>query len=115
MTMPCWLAETALACGDLLEAGVEIYEYNQTMMHQKFMVCDGVWTAVGTINFDYISFTLNDENNVAVYDRELAAGYEAIFAKDLEACDPIELAEWQNRVLHVKAAEWIVSIFKRMV
>jgi cardiolipin synthase len=101
--------------GRLLEAGVEIYEYNQTMMHQKFMVCDGIWTTVGTINFDYLSFTLNDENNVAVYDRGFAAGYEEIFAQDLEACDPIELQEWQNRGLHVKATEWIVSIFKRMV
>lgn len=101
--------------GKLLEAGVEIYEYNRTMMHQKFMVCDGLWTTVGTINFDYLSFTLNDENNVCVYDRDFAAGYEAIFSKDLEACDPIELEEWRNRGLHVKATEWIVSLFKRMV
>jgi cardiolipin synthase len=101
--------------GKLLEAGVEIYEYNRTMMHQKFMVCDGLWTTVGTINFDYLSFTLNDEDNVCVYDREFAAGYEDIFRKDLEACKRVELNEWRNRGLFVRAAEWIVSIFKRVV
>ncbi|MBD0371384.1 MAG: cardiolipin synthase [Pyrinomonadaceae bacterium] len=101
--------------GKLLEAGVEIYEYNRTMMHQKFMVCDGVWTTVGTINFDYLSFTLNDENNVCVYDRDFAAGFEAVFRKDLEACNRIELEEWRNRGIHVKAIEAVMSIFKRMV
>jgi cardiolipin synthase len=101
--------------GKLLEAGVEIYEYNRTMMHQKFMVCDGVWTTIGTINFDYLSFTLNDENNVCAYDRDFAAGFEDIFRKDLEACNRVELDEWRNRGLHVKAAEWVVSLFKRFV
>jgi cardiolipin synthase len=101
--------------GKLLEAGVEIYEYNPTMMHQKFMVCDGLWTTVGTINFDYLSFTLNDENNISLYDRDFAASFEEIFRRDLEACKRVELEEWRNRGLRVKAAEWIVSIFKRMV
>lgn len=59
--------------GKLLEAGVEIYEYDRTMMHQKFIVADGIWTTVGTINFDYLSFTLNDEDNVCIYDRDFAA------------------------------------------
>lgn len=101
--------------GKLLEAGVEIYEYNHTMMHQKFMVCDGLWTTVGTINFDYLSFTLNDENNVCLYDRGFAASYEEIFRKDLEVCDRVELEEWRNRGLGVKAVELVVSIFKRLV
>jgi cardiolipin synthase len=101
--------------GKLLEAGVEIYEYNRTMMHQKFMVCDGLWTTVGTINFDYLSFTLNDENNVCVYDRDFATGFEEIFRQDMEACQKVELEEWRSRGLHVKVAELIVSLFKRMV
>ncbi len=100
--------------GKLLEAGVEIYEYAHTMMHQKFMVCDGVWTTVGTINFDYLSFTLNDENNIAVYDREFAARFEEMFRKDLEACERVRLEEWRNRGIHVKATEWIVSFLKRL-
>src|SRR5262249_13164520 len=38
--------------GRLLEGGVEIYEYNRTMLHHKTMVCDGLWSTVGTTNFD---------------------------------------------------------------
>lgn len=101
--------------GKLLDAGVEIYEYDRTMMHQKFMVCDGIWTTVGTINFDYLSFTLNDEDSVCIYDRDFAARFEEIFRNDIEACNRVELDEWRNRGVQVKAMEWIVSLFKRLV
>ena len=50
--------------GPLLKAGIEIYEYNHTMLHQKTMVVDGVWSTVGTTNFDSRSFAHNEENNV---------------------------------------------------
>jgi cardiolipin synthase A/B len=101
--------------GKLLEAGVEIYEYNRTMMHQKFMVCDGVWTTVGTINFDPLSFTVNDEDNVCVYDRDFASRFEEIFRKDMEASERVGLEKWRARGLHIRALEWIVSPFKRLV
>jgi cardiolipin synthase len=100
--------------GRLLEAGVEIYEYGPTMMHQKIMVVDGIWTTVGTINFDYQSLTLNDENNICVYDREFAAHFEEMFRGDLQASNRIELQAWRNRGIIVRAAEWIVSPFKRL-
>lgn len=101
--------------GPLLEAGVEIYEYNQTMLHHKFMVCDGVWSTVGTTNFDNRSFALNDENNVSVYDREFAAQWEQIFQRDLRSCQKIELAQWRSRGLFVKAAELVAALLKSQV
>ncbi len=101
--------------GKLLEAGVEIYEYRHTMLHEKFMVCDGIWTTVGTINFDPLSFTWNDENNICVYDRDFAARFDEIFRKDLESSDRVGLDQWRNRGLHIKAIELVVSLFKRFV
>lgn len=101
--------------GELLEAGVEIYEYNRTMMHHKYMVCDGVWSTIGTINFDNLSFTLSDEGNVGVYDRAFAAQLEQMFQRDLEACNRIELEEWRNRGIGVRAVEGFSSLFKRVV
>ena len=101
--------------GPLLEAGVEIYEYNRTMMHHKYMVCDGVFTTIGTINFDNLSFALNDEVNVCVHDSGLAAQFEEMFRKDLEACDRITLEEWQNRGLGVRIVEALSSILRRVV
>jgi cardiolipin synthase len=100
--------------GKLLEAGVEIYEYDRTMMHQKVMVADGIWTTVGTINFDYQSLTLNDEDNICVYDREFAARFEEMFRGDLQACNRVELEEWRNRGITVRAVEWVMSLFKRL-
>ncbi len=101
--------------GPLLKHGIEIYEYNRTMLHHKYMVCDGVWATVGTTNFDNRAFALNDENNVCVHDRRVAAEFESIFANDLTACVKVELGEWHRRGLMTKAAEAFVSLLKEQV
>ena len=98
--------------GPLLEAGVEIYEYNQTMLHHKFMVCDGVWATVGTTNFDSRSFALNDENNVCVYDREFAAKWEEIFRRDLPGCQQVTLDAWRNRGLVTRFFESLFFLLR---
>ena len=67
--------------GPLLEAGIEIFEYNHTMLHQKTMVVDGVWSTVGTTNFDSRSFAHNEENNVCVCDAALARELEGDFRR----------------------------------
>ena len=57
----------------LLELGIDIYEYQPTMLHAKTLIVDGAWSMFGSANFDNRSLELNDELNVAVADRELAA------------------------------------------
>ena len=69
----------------LLDQGIEIYEYQPTMMHAKAMVVDGVWSMFGSANFDNRSLELNDEMNVAVSDRGLAARLLQDFEQDLRA------------------------------
>jgi cardiolipin synthase A/B len=101
--------------GRLLEAGVEIYEYQRTMLHQKYLVCDGVWSSIGTTNFDNRSFALNEENNVCTYDYGLAAQIEAAFVADLEACQKVELEAWQNRGVVQKASEWVANLLEEQV
>jgi cardiolipin synthase len=88
--------------GKLLEAGVEIYEYNRTMLHQKTMVVDGAWITIGTTNFDNRSFALHEESNVCTYDTRLAERLEQIFFQDLEACDQITLESWKRRGIVTK-------------
>ena len=83
--------------GPLLEAGIEIYEYNRTMLHQKTMVVDTIWATVGTANFDNRSFALDEESNVCVYDRRIAEQLEAIFKEDLATSDRITLEQWRRR------------------
>ena len=70
--------------GRLLAAGIDIYEYQGTMLHHKTMVVDGVWATVGTTNFDNRSFTHNEESNVCFYDEPLVERMEATFVDDLQ-------------------------------
>ena len=101
--------------GPLLKAGVEIYEYNHTMLHQKTMVVDGVWSTVGTTNFDSRSFAHNEENNVCVCDAALAKRLEAIFNADIAGCDKVSFASWKKRPLIAKAVQGIVSLLQEQV
>jgi len=94
--------------GPLLEAGVEIYEYQPTMLHTKLLIIDGLLVSVGSTNFDIRSFRLNDEASLNVYDRELAAHMTQIFEQDLEHTQRYDLARWQNRPLREKLFEKFV-------
>lgn len=83
--------------GNLLRAGVEIYEYQPTMFHVKSMVVDGLWTTVGSTNFDSRSFSTNDEANLNVLDAGFAAEQARIFEADLKRSRRVSLEEWQAR------------------
>jgi len=90
---------------ELLEAGVRIYEYLPSMMHAKTMVADGMWATVGSMNADNRSLSFNEESNLLVLDRALAARLERLFVEDLEHSREIELATFRQRPLHQKALE----------
>lgn len=90
----------------LLAAGLEIHEYLPTMMHTKTMVVDGAWSMFGSANFDNRSLELNDELNVAVYDRALAATFAAAFERDLSRSHHLTLEAFRSRPVKEKAREW---------
>jgi cardiolipin synthase len=83
--------------GALLRAGAEIYEYEPTMFHVKVMVVDGLWTSVGSTNFDSRAFSVNDEANLNVYDSRFAAAQERIFQEDMKRARRVTLAQWESR------------------
>jgi cardiolipin synthase A/B len=95
----------------LMNLGIEIYEYQPTMMHTKTFVVDGVWSTFGSANFDNRSLELNDELNVAVTSRELAARLLADFEQDLKASRRLTLEAWRQRPLLGKIREWFWSGF----
>lgn len=98
--------------GELLEAGVKIHEYLPTNFHCKLMVVDGLWSSVGSTNFDNRSFRLNDEANLNVHDARFAARLEAIVADDLRHSREISFAEWKRRPLQEKLLEHTVGLFR---
>jgi cardiolipin synthase A/B len=81
----------------LLEAGVELYEYDRTLIHQKIVVIDGEWAHVGSTNFDARSLALNEEIGVGILDRDIAGQLEAAFEQDLKACRRLRLESWRRR------------------
>ena len=59
--------------GDLLAAGVRIFEYQGGLLHTKSLTLDGEVTLIGSANMDRRSFDLNYENNILLYDPALTA------------------------------------------
>jgi cardiolipin synthase len=83
--------------GELLAAGIQIYEYQPTMMHCKVLVIDGVWSSVGSSNFDDRSFRLNDEANLNVFSEELARGQIRLIDADILNSRRVVLKKWRHR------------------
>jgi cardiolipin synthase len=99
--------------GELLEAGVEIHEYQPRMIHAKILVVDGEWSVVGSTNFDSRSFDLNDEVNLLVADRGVAARLAQDFEKDLAQSRRITMAEWRRRPLAERALATLGLLLER--
>ena len=95
----------------LLEQGIEVYEYEPAMMHTKAIVIDGLLSIVGSANFDNRSLELNDELNVAVFDKGLAARLTADFERDITQSKKIDLDSWRSRPLHIRGRERLWSYF----
>jgi len=95
----------------LLSMGIEIYEYQPTMMHTKTLVVDGAWSMFGSANFDNRSLELNDELNVAVSDRDLARRFTDDFEQDLRVSTRLDLTRWRQRSWLEKSRETFWSYF----
>jgi len=90
-----WAAQGLYA--SLLEAGIHIYEYQPTMMHCKVLVIDGLWSSVGSSNFDDRSFRLNDEANLNVFSEELASEQTRLIDADIAKSRRMVLRKWRSR------------------
>jgi cardiolipin synthase len=98
--------------GDLLKAGVEIFERQNALLHAKTAVIDGVWSTVGSSNLDSRSFLHNDEVNAIILGRHFAKEMEAQFLKDELESLRVSYGEWRERSLWKKLKEklsWIVE------
>jgi cardiolipin synthase len=83
--------------GALLEAGVEIWEYEAGLLHAKTMTVDGVWATIGSTNLDTRSFALNEELNAVLYGPDVAAQLEQVFADDLAFSRRVDYTTWKRR------------------
>ncbi|WP_423130383.1 cardiolipin synthase [Gaoshiqia sp. Z1-71] len=100
---PKWSTHSYIA--ELLEAGVKIYFYQPGFMHSKLIIVDGVFSSVGTANFDFRSLETNFEVNAMIYDELTAGVLEKQFLNDLKQSREILLPDWKKRHWSDKAKE----------
>jgi cardiolipin synthase len=99
----------------LLDAGVEIYEYQPTMYHCKVLIVDDVWVSVGSTNFDDRSFRLNDEANLNIHDAAFAAAQVLVFEADKAQSRLMTRAEFKNRSALGKILDKMAALFRRQL
>ena len=100
------------AWGPLLLAGVEMYEYEPTMFHNKMLIVDHELVSVGSTNFDLRSFQLNDEASLNVYDAGFAARMTQVFEEDLAKSKRYTYETWEQRPMKEKFIETFVLPIK---
>jgi cardiolipin synthase len=97
---------------DLLEAGVRLYERRGALLHSKTVLIDGVWSSVGSTNWDPRSFLHNNELNAVVLGRRFGQQMQAMFEKDLRNSEPVALEQWRRRPLVDRVKESFARLWE---
>lgn len=101
--------------GRLLEAGIQLHEWQGSILHAKTAVIDGRWCTVGTYNLDSRSLRFNLEVVAAVEDAAVAGAMEERFNADLENTRPVSYEEWRRRPLHVRMLDDFFYRFHKLL
>ena len=91
--------------GELLKAGVKLYQRRDALLHVKSAVIDGVWSTVGSTNLDWRSFLHNHEVNAVVLGNDFGERMRAAFLADLAQSRQITLEQWRRRGIDERAKE----------
>jgi cardiolipin synthase len=97
--------------GELLDGGVQVFEYEPTMMHNKVMVVDSLWASIGSINFVNRSMRKNAEVSAIIYDRAFALEVERMVERDLARCQVLSKQAWSKRGLLPRIGETFFWLF----
>ena len=97
--------------GDLLEAGMKIYEMQDKFVHAKTLVIDDTLSVIGSANMDFRSFETNFEINCYLYDSHIAMQNKEIFLKDMKHCKEVHYEEWVKRPKWKKFFESVMRLF----
>ncbi|MBV9080932.1 MAG: cardiolipin synthase [Elusimicrobia bacterium] len=97
---------------DLLEAGVQFYEYEPTLLHCKIVIVDDVFTIAGSVNFDERSLRLNDEANLDVLDKDFAKTMTDTFEEDKKKCKALKMEDFKKRSPLNRLTDHFIGIFR---
>jgi cardiolipin synthase len=101
--------------GKLLRAGVKIYETHGIVLHSKTVAVDGVWSMIGSSNFDHRSVVFNDEVDAVVIGSETADELDAIYAQDRATATQVDYQAWKHRPLGAKFKEMFASLLQNFL
>ena len=103
-----WAASSYI--GELLDAGIKIYNYQKGFIHAKTIVADSAVMSIGTANMDIRSFKLNFEVNAFIFDDRIAKEGEIQFMKDIEASEEITKEIYDNRSISIRIKESLIRL-----
>jgi cardiolipin synthase len=99
----------------LLVAGVRIFEWMPSTLHAKTFVVDGVWSSIGSMNFDNRSLALNDESTLMILDAEVGGRMDSLFLEDLRFAREITTEQFRQRPWFERVAEWGANLLTRLL
>ena len=95
-----------------MKGGVRIFEYQPTMIHEKSMVIDGLFSMFGSSNLDARSSEINEELDVVVYDEKFGHEMESVFEKDLAQAKEYTMEDFKKRSFWERTIEWLMVPFR---
>jgi cardiolipin synthase len=101
--------------GEILEAGVKVYQYTEGFLHSKAIVIDDFISIIGSANLDERSFNQNFEVNAFIYEHQTARKLKQLFMEDTKNCRRITLQDWNARKRSQKLKESFARLFSPIV
>jgi cardiolipin synthase len=98
----------------LLDAGVEIFSYQTSMLHAKIMTIDGMVSSIGSANVNSRSTVCDEEVNLVTIDRDLTSLLDRHFDEDLEQSVNLSPERWERRPLAQRALEKATNPVRRV-
>jgi len=112
-TMVKWASRSFY--GELLEVGINIYEFYGGLLHTKSVVIDERFCLIGTVNMDMRSLWLNFEVTLAVDDEVFTKQLFTLQQRYIEQSYLIEQQQWQARPLFNRFLERIYYLFNPLL
>ncbi len=98
----------------LLECGVELWNFQPSMLHAKIMTVDGIVANVGSANFNARSLECDEEFNIVAFDPDFVEILDGHFDADLERSIRIDPRRWKNRSLTQRSVEHLLTPLRRI-
>ncbi|MGH1372925.1 MAG: phospholipase D-like domain-containing protein [Cellvibrionaceae bacterium] len=100
---------TATYYRDLIGAGIELYEFQPSVLHAKLLICDEI-CVLGSTNFNHRSFLHDLELDIFLTHSESLNRLERFFEENLTQSIKID-----HRASNTASRNWLLGIFSRLL